>query len=468
MSTFGLVALLVLPVLGGLIAWAGDVIGYRLGKSRRSLFGLRPRSTARLVGIAVGVALPLVGLGTALLGSSYARDAILRLDKLLQRQVQLSQENMLLEQRVQSARKEAVQARQRADALALERNRKAKEVLVARGRLTAARASLRRANGDVMALRDTVGALRNTKRLVLTQLNRLDHDLSRVRTDLGTTKQRLQERTADLNQTEADLTRRGGELAALQARYQALENAYRVRQDVVSRGQVLFEPGHELVRGIFDVKESDAEMEDALRKLLIPASEAAYQQGAAVGANGRAVRLAYPVPPEWKPGETYPSEDEIIHYVAGQLREADTKQMVVGVRVIQRVFPGESQPPRVEFWAAPYARVFEKGEVIYAVTIDGEQPRTEIFTQLWNLVTKLVRREAKDKGLLPHPKTGDYGSLPAPQLLEALDAVAALKAPARVAVVAARDTYTTDPLLIRIEVARDSQTRRLGTPHHRG
>jgi len=467
MSTFGLVALLLLPILGGLIAWAGDVIGYRLGKSRRTLFGLRPRTTARVVGVAVGVALPLVGLGTALVGSSYAREAIFRLDKLLDRQVQLSQENSLLEQTVAATRAEAQQARRRADALALERNHKAKEVLAARRQYGRAQARLAQANGAVRALRETVGTLRNTKQVVLAQLRRLDRDLDHTRQELGATQHTLEQRTADLHRTDADLTRRSGELAALQARYQALENAYRVRQDVVSRGEVLFEPGHELIRGIFDVKVSAAEMEEALRRLLIPASEAAFQQGATVGSNGLAVRLAYPVPPEWKPGEDYPSQEEIIRYVASQLRAAEPEQMVVGVRVVQRVFPGESQPPRVEFWAVPYRLIFDKGDIIYAVTIDGDQPRSEIFTQLWNLITRLVRREAKAKGLLPHPKTGEYGSLPAAQLLEALDAISALKAPARVEVVASRPTHTTDPLVIKIEVKRDSQTRQPAA-HNRG
>ncbi|MCD6350736.1 MAG: DUF3084 domain-containing protein, partial [Armatimonadetes bacterium] len=60
MTAFFAATLIVLPVLGALIAWLGDVIGYRLGRSRRSLFGLRPRTTARVVGVVVGAALPLV------------------------------------------------------------------------------------------------------------------------------------------------------------------------------------------------------------------------------------------------------------------------------------------------------------------------------------------------------------------------------------------------------------------------
>ena len=107
MSTFGWFALIVLPVLGGLIAWAGDVIGYRLGKSRRSLFGLRPRSTARLVGIVVGVALPLVGVTTALLGSRDARDAVFHIDELRREQSQLTRQNQSLRQQIQTAHQQA-------------------------------------------------------------------------------------------------------------------------------------------------------------------------------------------------------------------------------------------------------------------------------------------------------------------------------------------------------------------------
>jgi len=61
-SAYTIIALIILVATGGLIAWLGDIIGYRLGKRRSSLFGLRPRTTARLVGMAVGATLPLIGL----------------------------------------------------------------------------------------------------------------------------------------------------------------------------------------------------------------------------------------------------------------------------------------------------------------------------------------------------------------------------------------------------------------------
>ncbi|MGD9519428.1 MAG: DUF3084 domain-containing protein [Armatimonadota bacterium] len=90
MTSFFLITLLVLPLLGGLIAWLGDVIGYRLGRSRRSLFGLRPRTTARLVGIVAGAVLPLIGLTVAAVGSEEVRAALLYMDKLREEAEQLA------------------------------------------------------------------------------------------------------------------------------------------------------------------------------------------------------------------------------------------------------------------------------------------------------------------------------------------------------------------------------------------
>ncbi|HCU37195.1 MAG TPA: hypothetical protein DGT21_17685 [Armatimonadetes bacterium] len=80
MSPNAIIAFLVLPLAGALIAWAGDVIGYRLGKRRVSLFGLRPRSTARLIGLLFGAGLPVLGLLVAMAFVPDARKAIFQLD----------------------------------------------------------------------------------------------------------------------------------------------------------------------------------------------------------------------------------------------------------------------------------------------------------------------------------------------------------------------------------------------------
>ena len=55
--------LLVLMVLAGFIAYAGDVLGTTVGRRRLSLFGWRPKRTGRVVGIAAGVLVMLSTMG---------------------------------------------------------------------------------------------------------------------------------------------------------------------------------------------------------------------------------------------------------------------------------------------------------------------------------------------------------------------------------------------------------------------
>ena len=152
------------------------------------------------------------------------------------------------------------------------------------------------------------------------------------------------------------------------------------------------------------------------------------------------------------PTATFTSERDIILSTAAELQKAGKRQFVIIVRVTRRLYEGEAAQAQVEFYPLPYALAFARGETICSVVIDGSQPRGEIFNQLWNLVTKLVRREAGQHGLLRDPDTGQYGSLPANQLLQALEAVAASRGPVTVRVRADKDTYISDPLLIKIEV----------------
>jgi uncharacterized protein (DUF3084 family) len=470
MSTFGVVALIILPILGGLIAWAGDVIGYRLGKSRRSLFGLRPRTTARMLGVAVGVLLPLLTFGFALAGSRYARQAVFELDRLQQQQQQLVRENEQLDRQIQEADAATEAARREALTLAGEVNVKRKELLVAQTsvlraerQLGAAHRNFGRLQGEVGRLRSTVKSLRDTKQRLAQQAEKLRVQYQGMRASFQQVRHDLRETEGELVNKTAEVNARMAELKAAQSEYQRLENRYLYQRNVVT-GPVLFEAGHELVRAIVDARQPLMDLDATLTKLLLPASEAAATQGAVVGANGLAIKAVMPLPASWKPGDELPSEDDIISHVATELHESEMDRAVVGIRVLRRVFRAEDLPPRVEYWVAPYKKVFSEGDVVYSAVLSGDDVRAEHFNQLWNLLTKLVRREAQERGLLPHPRTGEYGQFQPAQILEALDEIGRQKGPARVSVVAARDTYTTDPLQVRIEVTRDERSARAPGP----
>lgn len=455
MSTFGLFAFVILPILGGLIAWAGDVIGYRLGKSRRSLLGLRPRNTARLVGVSVGVLLPLVGLLTALAGSQEARDAVFRIGELRRQEATLTAANKQLKERIAQAEADAKKSEGKSEELRqhllLTRDKLGQtqdQVEESAARLKVAEQDVKKARLDASGLRTAAEKLQQIKERLLAQIAPLRESLQQLQESLSQATQRLTETTNELTLKGAKLDETNARLDRTQRALGALTEKYLLE----IRSPVVFESGHELVWAIVDVPDDQGQVEHALRGLLVVASEAAERQGAEVGANKLAVRVARPWPPDAAIEGELPSESQIITYYASELRKQRDKREVVGVRVSRRMYQAEHAQAQVEFWSKPYVKVFSEGEVVYAATIDGRGTRAEIYTQLYNLLTRLVRREAQERGLLPDPKSREHGSLPAGQLIETLDTIAEHKVPVVVRAVAAKDTYTTEQLVIKLEV----------------
>jgi predicted nucleic acid-binding Zn-ribbon protein len=462
MSTFGLFAFLVLPILGGLIAWAGDVIGYRLGKSRRSLFGLRPRRTARVVGVAVGVALPLFGLLTALAGSSDARDALLHIDSLRREQDHLQRDNEALQARnfslqtqIASAQKQADESERHAVALRADLRNTGHQLQSAEGHLRSASSRLALAQHDIADLRTARSSLLRLRSHLQGQVTTLTARSGRLQRDV----ERVNGTLADVRST---LTGVDNELALVSAELRARQ-ADLERQLAAANSPTIFESGHELIRAIIEFGSSIEDTEEKLSKLLMAASVAAQANGAEVGPNTLAVRLDGPRPPGLKPTDK-PSEREILASFAAERQRAGPRKWVIMVRVLRRMYDAENAQASVELYSLPYVLAFHKDEVIYSARIDGSQPRASVFNELWNLVTKLVRREAQEHGLLRDPETNQYGSFPTGELLEALDTIASHHQPVLVQVRAARDTYITDPLAIRIEIEPEQQAGLNG--HH--
>src|SRR5690625_1609973 len=74
MGIIGLVLLLI--VLAGVIAFAGDRLGAFVGRHRLSLFGARPRVTGQIVGVGAGI---LIMLTTLLVLAAANRSATMTL-----------------------------------------------------------------------------------------------------------------------------------------------------------------------------------------------------------------------------------------------------------------------------------------------------------------------------------------------------------------------------------------------------
>ncbi len=239
-------------------------------------------------------------------------------------------------------------------------------------------------------------------------------------------------------------------LADVQAQ---LEQVLR-RHELVASRQPAFEPGDELIRVVIAADETQDQMEADLYELLHLASVVAKRGGAVEGGNGRAVIVVAPIP-RWAAGSEVP-EGMIVRNVASELRTGGADEWVVIVRAFRRYFPGDGGQLAVEFWATPNRLVFHAGEVLDEFTVPASDTALQAFEKLWlhiaNRPTSVVRARAVTEGMLPHPDTGNYGTIDFAHLFSAVDEIRAGDGQMRVRVTAAEDAYTRGPLLLDIEV----------------
>lgn len=88
----GLPFIIVTLVVAGLVAWAGDVLGRKLGRRRISLFGLRPRRTALLIAVLTGMLITGGTILASFLASENIRQMLLEGTRIIEQRDQAYQE----------------------------------------------------------------------------------------------------------------------------------------------------------------------------------------------------------------------------------------------------------------------------------------------------------------------------------------------------------------------------------------
>ncbi|MDD5091872.1 MAG: DUF3084 domain-containing protein, partial [Candidatus Wallbacteria bacterium] len=88
-----------LILFSGLLAYIGDVLGYRIGKMRISFFSLRPRVTAQVIAVGTGIVITFITIGFSSLISQEVRIALFNIDRLIEQQKELLVVNEDLKQK---------------------------------------------------------------------------------------------------------------------------------------------------------------------------------------------------------------------------------------------------------------------------------------------------------------------------------------------------------------------------------
>lgn len=88
--------------MSGLVAFLGNKLGRQVGRSKMTLFGLRPRYTSNIITVATGAFIYLLTLGVLSVASEDVRQLLVGLRELQEQRVALSQQMKALDEKVQA------------------------------------------------------------------------------------------------------------------------------------------------------------------------------------------------------------------------------------------------------------------------------------------------------------------------------------------------------------------------------
>jgi len=234
----GWLLILALLVLGGVLSTLGDRLGSLVGKSRLSLFNLRPRKTAVLITVLTGSLISALSLGLMLLVSQQLRVGLFELDRI---------EHRLRDSRTSLSRSQADLKRSHSDLLQAEKGRKQ------------ARQLLAEAERQARSLRAALGPLMQQRLALEKQRDQLNRDIRAKDADIQRNQQ-------ELVQVKGRIVAAGKELKELEANLLALR-----------RGDVVISSGQSLVIAKVKLQKS-SQSKEVIEALLQQANKVAFQR----------------------------------------------------------------------------------------------------------------------------------------------------------------------------------------------
>ena len=348
----GWLLILALLVLGGVLSTLGDRLGSLVGKSRLSLFNLRPRKTAVLITVLTGSLISALSLGLMLLVSQQLRVGLFELDRI---------EHRLRESRTSLGRSQAELKRSHSDLLQAEKGRKQ------------ARQLLAEAERQARSLRAALGPLTQQRLALEKQRDQLNRDIRTKDADIQRNQQ-------ELAQVKGRIASAGKELKALEANLLALR-----------RGDVVISSGQSLV--IAKVKlQKASQSKEVIEALLQQANKIAFQRVL--------------------PGQT--PERQILLVPRGDIAKLEDVITKPGTWVVSIVSAGNVLRGERRVMAFPDVRpnrqVVRQGEQMATTVLEAEERSPQEVQSRLNLLLAATFTRAQRQGALADGLQFDIGS----------------------------------------------------------
>lgn len=163
---YSIILIVTLIIVSGIIAYIGDLTGFRIGKKKISIFGLRPHRTAVFITVITGIIISIITISILSILSYDVRTALFGLDELRERQYELTREIQQRNKQLSETHEELVSRTEELEKLEEEFQRlntqieeqtsQLESLLAIREKLTEERDALQ---GEINELQETVKGL---------------------------------------------------------------------------------------------------------------------------------------------------------------------------------------------------------------------------------------------------------------------------------------------------------------------
>lgn len=393
----GIAMFLVLMIMGGVIAFLGDKIGSKVGKKRLSLFGLRPKYTSIIVTIISGILISFLTIAALAVVNENVRVALFGLSRLQERMANLNQE-------IEVKNKELEEGKQQLK----ERNKEYKYM------------TLRSEN------------ISKELERVESQRAYAETELSVVQKAYDEARQGVEASAEEIEKLEKTKEELSGNISKLNKEKESLlGNIAAIRE-----GTVVFRAGQVLTDAVVDENMTKEQSEQVLGSILNDINNLLKDRMNVKDKDVYLVRM---------PQVSFDSAVE-------KVKEAKNKKLVRVVAAGNLIL---GEPAIVEFDVFDNNLIFLKNETIMKAEMLNYGNLKRPDAQVLRLLNDL-NHYAKGKGVLPDPITGKIGQLEGQELLNVIEKVKAYNSKCTLIIKAKKDIYSEGPLLIDVEVVKET------------
>lgn len=383
-----------LAAVSALVAWAGDIIGMKLGKKRVTFLKLRPKYTSRIISVITGIGIALFTLLVISVASEPVRTALFSMN--------------YVQNQITSLTAELQQNRSNLQGMELE---------------------LFRSKGDVIEKQE--------------ELNSLEQKLASGTKSLTEARAELVNMTQIKEKTEEEQKVLLQEKAVLEQETKKLESsvaslkdeAERLKADIqrLREGRIAALTGEKLAQGVIAGPDVTSHQVDQALERLIEETQAllAYR----FGTKPEAIK---------KPIVDKGSVDK-----AKSVLLKTPGRWLLRLRALSNAVEGE--PVMTELETYNTKRIFTSGDILAEKVINKGASREDAEETLFLMLRDVNLRAARE-GVLRDPLSGNVGSIDTTEFMQVIEDVSDAKSDVRLRIYAAEDIYTEGPVRIRFEL----------------